>query len=92
MNKQQARELLKKYNDGTATSEEKDLVESWFLKLKAEQQSHDLPNDAIEDDTNEVWLALKEIICQPNQFGSGHALPPPLLFYYSFRQAVIFFA
>lgn len=60
MTNQQAKKLLKKYHDGTATGEERDLVESWFLKLKAEQQPHDLPDGIIENDTDEVWLALRE--------------------------------
>lgn len=60
MTSQQAKKLLKKYNNGTATKEERNLLESWFLKLKAEQQPHDLSDKIINNDTDEVWLALKE--------------------------------
>jgi transmembrane sensor len=59
MNSQQAKELLKKYNNGTASEDEKNLVESWFLNLKSNQSDHGLSDEVIDRNTNEVWSSLK---------------------------------
>lgn len=60
MNRQQAKKLLEKYNKGTASADERNLVDSWFLHLKSNQSSWGSSEEMIDRNTDEVWSVLKE--------------------------------
>ena len=52
-----ARELIQKYKDGTLTSPEKALLESWYLDL-AQTDSAPIDAETLESHLDEVWNAL----------------------------------
>jgi len=60
MNNKNAKELIKKYNAGTASEDEKNLVESWFLHLKSNQSEHMLSEEDIDRNTDAVWTSLQQ--------------------------------
>jgi len=57
MQHKDAIELLKKYNAGTCTAEEKALLESWYLQHEAERPL-DFPQEAREKQLDEIWASL----------------------------------
>ncbi|MBB5287389.1 ferric-dicitrate binding protein FerR (iron transport regulator) [Rhabdobacter roseus] len=57
MKESQARELLKKYREGTLTEAEKALLESWYLSM-AKTQRADLPDANLEKYLDTIWEAL----------------------------------
>jgi transmembrane sensor len=60
MNNKAAKALLLKYDSGKCTEEEKALLESWFIQMKAAQQPHVLPEDVLEADLIAVWNTINE--------------------------------
>jgi ferric-dicitrate binding protein FerR (iron transport regulator) len=50
-------ELLKKYNDGKCTDEEKGLLESWYLRHEADRPL-DFPQEARDRQLDEIWASL----------------------------------
>lgn len=54
----QARELLRKYKEGTLTSEEQALLESWYLSFAKSKKSAPLTEDELNAALDETWQAL----------------------------------
>ncbi|PPL01461.1 FecR family protein [Parapedobacter indicus] len=54
----QARELLKKHKEGTLTSEEQALLETWYLTLAKSRRSAPLAEDELNTALDEIWQAL----------------------------------
>jgi transmembrane sensor len=59
MDKQRAEELIRKYLDGTCTSEEKLLVEQWYNQAMDEQKSLPLDND-LETIGDQIYQRLPQ--------------------------------
>lgn len=53
-----ARELLKKHKEGTLTSEEQALLETWYLELVKSGKSVPLTEDELNTAFDEIWQAL----------------------------------
>ncbi|MGV3556639.1 FecR family protein [Larkinella arboricola] len=57
MERDQAKELLRKYREGTLTEQEKAILESWYLNVaRSQDQSSDFA--ALEENLNSVWQSL----------------------------------
>lgn len=54
----QARELLKKYKEGTLTSEEQALLESWYLEVAKSKKSTPVAENELNTALDEIWQAL----------------------------------
>ncbi|MCJ8208836.1 FecR domain-containing protein [Mucilaginibacter sp. RS28] len=57
MQRQKVLELISKYNNGTASEEEKGLIEAWYLQFE-QQGLADIPDNEREADLNEIWARL----------------------------------
>jgi transmembrane sensor len=57
MQKQEIRELIKKYNAGTCTSYEKELVESWYMQFEP-AGIKDLSEEERSADLDAIWNSL----------------------------------
>jgi len=55
----EAKALIKKYNDGTCTEQELELLESWYMQLN--QHAPDLPEDKIREIGREIKLQLPQL-------------------------------
>src|SRR5476649_1444272 len=71
MNEQQAKALLKKYNDGTASPEERQQVETYFFRYLEKRDA--LPDeDRLQLDQTEVRARLQAHISQTAPHTIGH--------------------
>ncbi|MFA4870062.1 MAG: FecR domain-containing protein [Pedobacter sp.] len=52
-----AKRLIKKYNEGTCTPEEKELLESWYLKAASENED-ELHEPNYQDAKREIWAKI----------------------------------
>lgn len=64
MNKEQAIELIRKYNDGSASKEEIRLVENWFIRESEIQQQQPQDIDYLNV-KQEMWLHIDQQIERP---------------------------
>ncbi len=55
MNQKEAKEILKKYNQGTCSPEEKEWVESWYLQIVENSEQEDLSNLDMPSLQKDIW-------------------------------------
>lgn len=60
MDNKEAQELLKKFNEGLCTEQEKELLESWFIYLKSLQDNHPVAEQELNEDVDQVWQSIKQ--------------------------------
>lgn len=58
MDERQFKEILKKYQEGTCSEEEKALVESWYLKMTDESQTDDLEGADMDNAKKRIWKGV----------------------------------
>jgi transmembrane sensor len=57
MQRQEILDLIKRYNAGTCSDDERSLIEDWYLKFE-QKGLKDLPYEEREADLNKIWNAL----------------------------------
>lgn len=65
MLKKNAEDLLRRYNTGNVSDEEKAWVETWYLNMEPHTTAEDLPDDVLEHDQRESLDALVHQIGHP---------------------------
>jgi len=61
MHEEQFKALLNRYEDGTATDDEKAFVEGWYLQYSNKEGGVYPSNDKAKD-SNEIWSALQPVV------------------------------
>ncbi|WP_158994096.1 FecR family protein [Mucilaginibacter sp. L196] len=61
MQEQELKELLKRIRNGTATDEEKALLDNWYLQYRGEESTDYLLDERIKD-ANAIWAELQPVV------------------------------
>ncbi|MEO5997098.1 MAG: FecR family protein [Chitinophagaceae bacterium] len=82
-------ELIKKYNSGQCSTEERALLEQWYQSFEWSKKGNDMPGEKIEKLREEVWLAFQNTKEETRIIIPLHPKKPPYIKWWPYAAAAV---